>query len=200
MDFNSSGLTVQLRIPSVSRCCSSRLFGTQGLSIPLSCGRKTGVSRLCSVWVTRELSHLLCLALIEPITLPYIFLDSCFIFPLLLIHSLYIETYVPDENRTGFGQHADYVFGWEGDSLKRAMDVCTGATGIPGDCPVLTQQSTTEMNACRQAVKVDEEVEGICAYFRSFFTPFSDWLITNLPLPSFLVSRIESIRMRCRPR
>ncbi|KAJ2923553.1 hypothetical protein H1R20_g13545, partial [Candolleomyces eurysporus] len=62
---------------------------------------------------------------------------------------------------TGFGQHADYVFGWEGDSLKRAMDVCTGATGIPDDCPRLTQQSTQEMNACRQAVKVEEEVEGI---------------------------------------
>ncbi|KAJ2921954.1 hypothetical protein H1R20_g15140, partial [Candolleomyces eurysporus] len=62
---------------------------------------------------------------------------------------------------TGFGQHAAYVFAWEGDSLKRAMDVCTGATGIPDDCPALTQQSTQDMNACRQAVKVEEEVEGI---------------------------------------
>ena len=53
------------------------------------------------------------------------------------------------------------------------MDVCTGATGIPADCPVLTQQSTTEMNACRQAVKVDEEAEGVCAYFSFPFLALS---------------------------
>ncbi|KAG2010632.1 hypothetical protein CC2G_013437 [Coprinopsis cinerea AmutBmut pab1-1] len=60
---------------------------------------------------------------------------------------------------TGYGQHADYVFGWEGDSLKRAMDVCTSADGIPANCPVLTIQSTHEMNTCRQANRVPEIVE-----------------------------------------
>ncbi|TFK21425.1 hypothetical protein FA15DRAFT_81461 [Coprinopsis marcescibilis] len=60
---------------------------------------------------------------------------------------------------TGFGQHADYVFGWEGDSLQRAMDVCTGGDGIPTNCPALTVQDTDSMNKCRQPNKIDEIVE-----------------------------------------
>jgi len=60
---------------------------------------------------------------------------------------------------TGFGQHADYVFGWEGDSLQRAMDTCTGMDGFPSNCHVLTLQDTDTMNSCRQAVKVPEVAE-----------------------------------------
>ncbi|KAJ2913877.1 hypothetical protein MD484_g6528, partial [Candolleomyces efflorescens] len=60
---------------------------------------------------------------------------------------------------TGFGQHADYVFGWEGDSLKRAMDVCTGGDGLPQNCPALTLQDIETMNNCRLPAKVDEVVE-----------------------------------------
>ncbi|TFK18582.1 hypothetical protein FA15DRAFT_729340 [Coprinopsis marcescibilis] len=62
---------------------------------------------------------------------------------------------------TGFGQHADYVFGWEGDSLKRAMDVCTSYDGIPANCPALTVQSMDRMNNCRVPNKVPEPVEDI---------------------------------------
>ncbi|KAF6751933.1 hypothetical protein DFP72DRAFT_991213 [Ephemerocybe angulata] len=61
---------------------------------------------------------------------------------------------------TGFGQHADYVFGWEGDSLQRAMDTCTGGDGIPTNCPELTVQDMDSMNACKQHAKVPEIVEG----------------------------------------
>ncbi|TFK16954.1 hypothetical protein FA15DRAFT_711253 [Coprinopsis marcescibilis] len=60
---------------------------------------------------------------------------------------------------TGFGQHADYVFGWEGDSLQRAMEVCTGFDGIPTNCPVLTVQDMDSMNNCRQPNKIAEVVE-----------------------------------------
>ncbi|KAJ2932410.1 hypothetical protein H1R20_g4705, partial [Candolleomyces eurysporus] len=61
---------------------------------------------------------------------------------------------------TGFGQHADYVFGWEGDSLQRAMDVCTGGDGIPTNCPELTVQDMDTMNACKVHATVPEVVEG----------------------------------------
>ncbi|KAH6897704.1 hypothetical protein BKA70DRAFT_1528238 [Coprinopsis sp. MPI-PUGE-AT-0042] len=60
---------------------------------------------------------------------------------------------------TGYGQHADYVFGWEGDSLQRAMEVCTGGDGIPTNCPVLTVQDMDSMNNCRVPNKVPEPIE-----------------------------------------
>ncbi|RXW18784.1 hypothetical protein EST38_g7070 [Candolleomyces aberdarensis] len=61
---------------------------------------------------------------------------------------------------TGYGQHADYVFGWEGDSLQRAMEVCFGGEGIATNCPVLTVQDTDSMNNCKQGAKVPEVTEG----------------------------------------
>jgi hypothetical protein len=63
---------------------------------------------------------------------------------------------------TGFGQHADYLFGWEGDSLQRAMEVCTGGDGVPWNCPVLTTQDMETMNNCRQPNKIEEIVESQC--------------------------------------
>jgi hypothetical protein len=61
---------------------------------------------------------------------------------------------------TGFGQHADYVFGWQGDSLQRAMDRCTDMSGQPNGCRELTIVSDADMNRCTQKVRVDEVVEG----------------------------------------
>ena len=60
--------------------------------------------------------------------------------------------------RVGVGQHADYVFGWEGDSLKQAMNSCTDAGG--GNCNVLTTQSIDAINSCTQASRVAEQTEG----------------------------------------
>ena len=65
---------------------------------------------------------------------------------------------------TGFGQHADYLFGWEGDSLQKAMEVCTGGDGIPWNCPVLTTQDMETMNNCRQPNKIEEIVESQCEF------------------------------------
>jgi hypothetical protein len=59
------------------------------------------------------------------------------------------------EFRTGYGQHADYVFGWKGDALQRAMD-----QRCAGDCPTLQSQATAVANECTQAKRVDEVVDG----------------------------------------
>ena len=68
--------------------------------------------------------------------------------------------------RTGWGHHGDYLFGWEGDSLQRAMDVCIDPSGRPADCASqLTLQTDEEMNACTLPPMVDEKVEGECEFF-----------------------------------
>ncbi|TEB24887.1 hypothetical protein FA13DRAFT_1638238 [Coprinellus micaceus] len=61
---------------------------------------------------------------------------------------------------TGYGQHGDYLFGWEGDSLQRAMDTCTDQGGQPESCRALTVQSDSQINACKQQPRIDEVVEG----------------------------------------
>ena len=61
---------------------------------------------------------------------------------------------------TGYGQHADYVFGWEGDALQRAMDKCTDTRGRPSDCTELSQLTDEEINQCTQNEVVPEKTHG----------------------------------------
>jgi hypothetical protein len=57
---------------------------------------------------------------------------------------------------TGYGTHGDYVFGWKGDSLQRAMDAnCDGPT-----CAQLKSQSIAAANQCRVEKHVAENVDG----------------------------------------
>ncbi|KXX76195.1 putative exoglucanase GH6D [Madurella mycetomatis] len=57
---------------------------------------------------------------------------------------------------TGYGTHGDYVFGWRGDSLQRAMDAnCDGPV-----CPQLRSQSISTGNQCTQQKKVPENIDG----------------------------------------
>lgn len=59
--------------------------------------------------------------------------------------------------RTGYGSHADYVFGWKGDALQKAMNArCDVNTG----CPQLKSQSQATANKCTQAQLVKEELDG----------------------------------------
>ncbi|KAM7216099.1 protein of unknown function (DUF1996) domain containing protein [Rhypophila decipiens] len=56
---------------------------------------------------------------------------------------------------TGYGWHGDYMFGWEGDSLQRAMDRFCGV-----DCPVLKKQSIAKANKCAKEAVVKELIDG----------------------------------------
>ncbi|EPE24655.1 hypothetical protein GLAREA_08508 [Glarea lozoyensis ATCC 20868] len=68
---------------------------------------------------------------------------------------------------TGFGHHADYVFGWKGDSLQKAMDArCDvydptpdGAIHPPSECPQLRTQEQVTANKCVQRQMAREELD-----------------------------------------
>ncbi|KAI0014916.1 hypothetical protein F4780DRAFT_133714 [Xylariomycetidae sp. FL0641] len=58
---------------------------------------------------------------------------------------------------TGYGQHADYVFGWKGDALQTAMDArgCMGAK-----CSTLKNQDIATARSCSVKKTVQEDEDG----------------------------------------
>lgn len=58
-------------------------------------------------------------------------------------------------DQTGYGTHGDYVFGWAGDSLQRAMD-----SPCYVNCPTLKTQSMSAMNKCSKKIDFDEPIDG----------------------------------------
>jgi hypothetical protein len=65
---------------------------------------------------------------------------------------------------TGYGQHGDYVFGWQDQSLQKAMDAsCFGAT-----CSALKTQTFADANKCAVQNAVGEDVEGCKCFAPSF--------------------------------
>ncbi len=62
----------------------------------------------------------------------------------------------------GYSTHADYLFGWEGDSLQRAMDSDCFFQGCAEDRKggVLKIQTPEEQNACTVPRTVDEDIDG----------------------------------------
>ncbi|KAE8446199.1 hypothetical protein EG329_012424 [Mollisiaceae sp. DMI_Dod_QoI] len=55
---------------------------------------------------------------------------------------------------TGFGTHGDYVFGWKGDSLQKAMD-----SNCNINCPQLKTQTIAEANKCVKKAVVKEDID-----------------------------------------
>lgn len=64
-------------------------------------------------------------------------------------------------DRTGYGNHGDYMFGWKEDSLQRAMDASCYV-----NCPTLKTQSTSAMNRCTVPRVVPEDIDG-CKCFHA---------------------------------
>ena len=63
-----------------------------------------------------------------------------------------------DDNK-GYGTHADYLFGWKGDSLQKAMDSNCMFNACENGQPLLSQ-GVNEMNACTVPSSVDEDIDG----------------------------------------
>jgi uncharacterized protein DUF1996 len=61
---------------------------------------------------------------------------------------------------TGFGNHGDYVFGWKGNALQRAMDNNCNSDLLTDsiNCPTLKTQSITASNKCAGKQQVNEDL------------------------------------------
>ncbi|KAF2688399.1 hypothetical protein K458DRAFT_147516 [Lentithecium fluviatile CBS 122367] len=56
---------------------------------------------------------------------------------------------------TGYANHGDYLFGWQGDALQRAMD-----SPCYQNCPTLKTQNAAAMNKCTVPRVVREDIDG----------------------------------------
>jgi hypothetical protein len=61
---------------------------------------------------------------------------------------------------TGYGIHGDYLFGWKGDALQKAMDTkCAG-----DNCKALTRQTDAQSIACTKSQMARESIGDECEY------------------------------------
>ncbi|KAF1834181.1 hypothetical protein BDW02DRAFT_347899 [Decorospora gaudefroyi] len=69
------------------------------------------------------------------------------------------DPFVYSMNLGGAAAHGDYVFGWEGDSLQKAMD---NGCNLNNACPSagLTTQPPAQYNACKKKQQAPEDVNG----------------------------------------
>jgi hypothetical protein len=123
----------------------ANVWTRRGFLMTRTSGPRMGVSRLCGVMGIGAYS---------PSFLPSI---SIQLLPPFLPRPSFLYSH---ESSTGFSQHGDYVFGWKGDALQRAMNAhCTG-----DKCNVLDLQSTEDAVKCTVPRTVEEGVDG-CKFF-----------------------------------
>ncbi|KAF2752198.1 hypothetical protein M011DRAFT_393687 [Sporormia fimetaria CBS 119925] len=69
------------------------------------------------------------------------------------------KPFVYSMNLGGSAAHGDYLFGWEGDSLQKAMD---NRCDLNRACPAagLTTQEPAQYNACKKKQQAVEDVDG----------------------------------------
>ena len=58
-----------------------------------------------------------------------------------------------DKHSTGVASHGDYVFGWKGDSLQKAMGANCNI-----NCPQLKTQTIAQGNKCVKSQYIKEEL------------------------------------------
>lgn len=63
---------------------------------------------------------------------------------------------------TGYGTHGDYVFGWKGNALQRAMDAGCSSNLFSDDiaCSTLKTQTITQGNTCKIQAVVKDNLDG----------------------------------------
>jgi len=66
-----------------------------------------------------------------------------------------------NKEKSGFGTHADYLFGWKGDSLQRAMDK---SECFYDGCGSIKKQDMSVANKCTVNTLVKENIDG-CEFF-----------------------------------
>lgn len=67
------------------------------------------------------------------------------------------------EGISGYGTHADYMFGWKGDALKKAM---SQSECFYDGCGSITKQDMSVANQCKVPQMVNENIDG-CMCFRN---------------------------------
>ena len=128
---SSRGASVQRAFPCSCRKSCMRSCLTRPHSTLLSFGARKEPSLLCSVWAMREIPSSSWNAQRTVIMLT----TGC---------------------RTGHGNHGDYMFGWKGDALQRALDArCSN-----DQCRELERQSDEDAMKCSIPQTVVEDVDG----------------------------------------